>query len=235
MNDVTQSLGSLENPIRCDGVQGEHDYLACLCGPGGVPITYAREGSVAGSPGHIYDLYAVSFAGSPDPIHLHFDMYAKGPREKRAPSGLCLITDFLKPKSWERLGYMQEVIRDRFHGIAPDLPDQYGYLYSKAASLLGRGPHVYAAMDFFHLPQQDWDLDGIVSCASQVVHELRGVNMDYPISVESVGVAEQFLATFHFKSDAPASQSPKTGVAFEVKAVHRVNATTIRLLFSRSS
>jgi len=29
------SLGSLDNPIRCNGVEGEHDYLRGLVGPSG--------------------------------------------------------------------------------------------------------------------------------------------------------------------------------------------------------
>ena len=228
---VNHPLGSFENPIRCHGVQGERDYLARLCGPDGAPITHQRQGSVEGLGGHFYDCYAVHCPALPQPIYLYFDMYAKGPREKRPAFGLHWVTEFLKPKAWERLGYMNEVIKAKFKGTEPDLPQQYGYLYSKAGALLGRGPYVYAAMDYFQLPEPEWDLAGILACASQVVHDLKGINMDQPISAGSPELIVQFLATFHFEC-AFANLSPqKIRGAFAVDAYHRATGVTTRIFF----
>ena len=230
MSDNTL-LGSFEHPIRCKGVEGEHEYLRRLVGPGGAPIEYRREGSVGGHAGHPYDVYLITGRGLIEPLRLHFDMYAKGPREKRSPPGLFQIADFMKPKPWERLGYMLEVWSEKIGGDLSALPDQYAYVYSKAAGLLGRGPYVYACQDFFGLPEPEWDLEAIVDCARQIVHELHGISPSRPLWVDSLETTKQLLATFHFERIDQMPPTPEETGMLVIHARHRVTREMLTIYF----
>lgn len=223
-------LGSFENPIRCHGVAGEREYLARLSGPDGIPIEFNREGSLPGPAGHPYDLYTVTYPGQAAPVQLHFDMYAQGPREKRAPPGLFLIGDFMRRKPWEKVGYLQSVRRRKFGDDAPELPNQYAYIHAKAGELLARGPHIYASQDFFGLPSADWNLSALMACAAQVVHELKGIDPLSPIDVDSLQTAEQFLATFHFQPEQEIPTPERLGT-YMLKAVHRIDSKETGLFF----
>ncbi len=191
-------LGSFDNPVKCKGIEGEREYLGRLVGPGGEPTGYARLGSLFGPSGAILDLFEVTCDALAEPVLVHLDMYAKGPREKRAVDGLFMETDFLKPKFWQKRGYMDEVMAKELGGAEPDLPPRYVYIYTKAAALLGQGPHIYARRDFFDFPLPEWHLAGLMRCAEQIVHHLRGLSAERPIQTDASLTARQFLRTMHF-------------------------------------
>jgi len=82
-------LGTLENPIRVGGPEGEHAYLGRLrCPDGSVPHIGARgEGGVGGF-GTVTGAYPVRCAGAE--TRLVFDMYHEEHAEDRAPAGFTL-------------------------------------------------------------------------------------------------------------------------------------------------
>jgi hypothetical protein len=82
-------LGSKTNPIRCQGADGERDYLKHLkCGDGASP-RFRRAGSAGVGPyGNIMDDYQVSCGSATQSIF--FDMYHPGHRETAPVAGFTL-------------------------------------------------------------------------------------------------------------------------------------------------
>jgi hypothetical protein len=82
-------LGTLENPVRVAGPEGERAYLARLRCPDGAVVRVAARheagvdpyGSVAG----VYDVACGQSAG-----RIVFDMYQEEHQETRAPAGFTL-------------------------------------------------------------------------------------------------------------------------------------------------
>jgi len=224
----TFPLGSIENPVKCKGVEGEIRYLSKLCGPEGEPVAYKRVGSRSSESG-ILDLYEIRYEGLAQPILAYLNMYAKGLSEKKPIPGLHMVTKFLKPGPYEKPEYLWEVIKKYPLGQEPDFKGKAIYLYNKAAAFLSRGPHVYASQDAFGYLNANWNLDGIKSCVLQYVHELRGLNAEFPIVVSSHRIIEQFLTTFHFELAPDKINSKKE--LFCAKAFHCVLNEPLDLWF----
>jgi hypothetical protein len=86
------TLGSWENPIKCDSVQGEHEYLGRLRGPDGLPVTYERLGNCGhGVNGNIVDVYAVVSQDDSIACLIYMDMYYKGHVETEAVEGFSIL------------------------------------------------------------------------------------------------------------------------------------------------
>ena len=82
-------LGTIENPIRVGGPQGERAYLARLrCADGAAPRIGARREAGVGAFGSIVAAYELSCAGADGRIL--FDMYHEEHVETRAPAGFTL-------------------------------------------------------------------------------------------------------------------------------------------------
>ncbi|HMG46677.1 MAG TPA: hypothetical protein VK614_04375 [Allosphingosinicella sp.] len=82
-------LGTIENPIRVGGPQGERAYLARLrCPDGAAPRIGARREAGIGAFGSIVAAYELSCAGADG--RLLFDMYHEEHVETRAPAGFTL-------------------------------------------------------------------------------------------------------------------------------------------------
>lgn len=82
-------LGSLANPIRVGGPEGERGYLFRLrCAGGAVPRVGARGDGGVDAFGTLAGVYPVTCpAGT---AQLHFDMYHEEHVEDRAPAGFTL-------------------------------------------------------------------------------------------------------------------------------------------------
>lgn len=82
-------LGSLANPIRVGGPEGERVYLFRLrCAEGGVPRVGERGEGGVDAFGTLAGVYAVTCpAGT---VQLHFDMYHEEHVEDRAPAGFTI-------------------------------------------------------------------------------------------------------------------------------------------------
>jgi hypothetical protein len=85
-------LGSRENPVRVQGVEGEYRYLARLRCPEGKPPVVDRIGS-AGDPspyGSIMDMYDVVCDAPPNHV-VFVDMYHPGHVESAAVPGFTIV------------------------------------------------------------------------------------------------------------------------------------------------
>lgn len=82
-------LGTIENPVRVGGPQGERAYLARLrCPDGAAPRIGARREAGVGAFGSVVAAYELSCSGAEGRIL--FDMYHEEHVETRAPAGFTL-------------------------------------------------------------------------------------------------------------------------------------------------
>ena len=81
-------LGSENNPLRSQGVKGEHSYLQRLECPNGVPVSYERLGSGGISPWQfLMDIYRVE-CGKDLSFRIYMDLYHPGHIEKQPVAGM---------------------------------------------------------------------------------------------------------------------------------------------------
>jgi hypothetical protein len=82
-------LGTLENPIRVGGPEGEHAYLGRLrCPDGAMPRVGARGDAGVGAFGSVVAAYEVACGAAA--ARIVFDMYHEEHVETRAPAGFTL-------------------------------------------------------------------------------------------------------------------------------------------------
>jgi len=82
-------LGSIENPVRVGGPEGERAYLARLaCADGTAPRIGSRSDAGQGGFGSIASAYSVACGGTTRRIV--FDMHHAEHREDRAPPGYAI-------------------------------------------------------------------------------------------------------------------------------------------------
>ena len=85
----THPLGTLENPIRVGGPEGERAYLFRLrCADGAVPRIGERGDGGVDAYGTLAGVYPVTCAAGT--VQLHFDMYHEEHVENRAPTGFSV-------------------------------------------------------------------------------------------------------------------------------------------------
>jgi hypothetical protein len=83
-------LGTIDNPIRVGGPEGEHSYLGKLrCADGTAPRIGARRDAGVGAFGSVVGAYALSCGA--DTRTIIFDMYHEEHVETRAPAGFTLL------------------------------------------------------------------------------------------------------------------------------------------------
>ncbi|HEX8215359.1 MAG TPA: hypothetical protein VF582_07815 [Allosphingosinicella sp.] len=85
-------LGSIQNPVRVGGPQGQQAYLARLrCSNGSAPLVGAGTSAGAGGFGSVVQRFRLDCgASAPGKVDLVMDMYHEEHRETRAPAGLTL-------------------------------------------------------------------------------------------------------------------------------------------------
>lgn len=84
-------LGTIENPIRVGGPEGEHAYLGRLrCANGTAPTVGARSSAGVGAFGSVVASYDVTCGGARH--RLVFDMYHEEHVETRAPADFTLVS-----------------------------------------------------------------------------------------------------------------------------------------------
>jgi hypothetical protein len=82
-------LGTIENPVRVGGPEGEHAYLGRLrCPDGAVPRAGARRDAGVGAFGSVVAAYEVACGAAA--VRIVFDMYHEEHVEVRAPAGFTL-------------------------------------------------------------------------------------------------------------------------------------------------
>ena len=83
-------LGTLENPVRVGGPEGERAYLGHLrCADGGLPRIGARRQAGVGAFGSVVAAYEVACGAAAGRIV--FDMYHEEHVETRAPAGFSFV------------------------------------------------------------------------------------------------------------------------------------------------
>jgi|WetSurMetagenome_2_1015567.scaffolds.fasta_scaffold1002568_1 hypothetical protein len=86
------SVGSWDNPVRCDMPRGELAYLDRLRGPDGEPVRYYRTGNMGqGVNGNIVDRYLVQSADGSVCKEVIMDMYYPRYVEDRAVEGFTIV------------------------------------------------------------------------------------------------------------------------------------------------
>ena len=85
-------LGTLENPVRVGGPEGERAYIARLrCGDGSSPQVGQRSNAGVGAFGTIVDVYPLDCGNAaPGRFQIVMDMYHAEHREERAPAGFTI-------------------------------------------------------------------------------------------------------------------------------------------------
>ena len=79
----TLGLGRKKNPIKCDGVKGEQEYLGRVLCPDNKAVLYLRIGSTRlKSGGHVIDRYKLTCEDQSHEITVYMDMYFPGFIEK---------------------------------------------------------------------------------------------------------------------------------------------------------
>jgi ankyrin repeat protein len=88
---TTDSLGSFSNPVRCDGPEGEREYLNRLFAPDGTPVSFHRVGSFGAGPyGNLLDGYEVHAVQAQAMVYM--DMYHSGHVEAAAVPGFNVVS-----------------------------------------------------------------------------------------------------------------------------------------------
>jgi hypothetical protein len=89
---ANKPLGTLENPVRVGGPEGERAYIARLrCADGSLPKVGPRGQGGVGAFGSTVDLYPLDCgAAAPGRFALLMDPYHEEHREDRAPAGFLL-------------------------------------------------------------------------------------------------------------------------------------------------
>ena len=89
----SRPLGTIDNPVRVGGPEGEQAYLARLrCGDGSTPRIGQPAGMGAGAFGSLVDAYPLDCGGAaPGRFTLVMDKYHEEHREDRAPAGFSLL------------------------------------------------------------------------------------------------------------------------------------------------
>lgn len=85
-------LGSIQNPVRVGGPQGQQAYLARLrCGDGSQPTVSQAASAGPGGFGTVVQRFQVDCgAAAPGKLEVLMDMYHQEHRETRAPAGFVL-------------------------------------------------------------------------------------------------------------------------------------------------
>jgi len=89
-----EPLGSIKNPVRCDGVQGERCYIVQLrCPSGDRPRIEGRFSIIERSPyGTILDEYILRCPDWQEPRSVFLDMYHAGVVEERPAQDFSAVT-----------------------------------------------------------------------------------------------------------------------------------------------
>ena len=199
-------LGSLSNPIRCDGPAGERAYLDQLIAKPFQHIRYTRLGSVSSDVGRL-DQYQVTNLHGIELGLLHFDMYHKDYVELLIPSGFvrinpeeisrAVVESMFGEQSESDSQAILSTLNEQYGSVQVD-ESNHGYVYAKVQRLLLCGPRYYASEDFFSYPLHKWDWAGIVAASKQMVQQYAGLYREYPIVVHNSEALIQLLQTVHF-------------------------------------
>ena len=230
---MSSTLGTIDNPIRCQDPRGEREYLEQLISETHGFIQYDRMGSFH-TDGNILDGYAIMDLAGQKFAELYFDMYHPDHVEESLPDGYLRIDPdelsdqvFSKMRDWPRAS---EEMREQI--VISE--DSHGYILAKAQRLLLCGPLYYQSQDYFSLPRKEWNWIGIVDASRQLVEQFAGRLEGNPICVPNASTAGQLLQTFHFVA-ANNDILDSTDEPVIIDATHHVTEETLQFWFQRNT
>ena len=230
---MTLTLGTIRNPICCDGPIGERRYLDQLVSEVHGFIQYKRMGSFR-TEGNIVVGYAIMNLTGQKITELYFDMYHPGHIEKSIPDGFRRIDqEELEEQLFTNVFDAPVVSSELQEQIIID-QQRHGYVIAKAQRLLLCGPLYYHTQDYFGHPRKGWNWAGIVDASRQLVEQWSGRLENRPICVPNAATASQMLQTFHFGSDNIESLD-STEASVLIKAKHQVTEESLQFWFQRST
>lgn len=216
-------LGSIDNPVRCDGIPSTNQYLSQLLGPEGQFLQFQRLRNVgAGTFGNIVDEYLVESISDSFNALIYIDSYHQW-KEKNPPLNLRIqpLGGIRKRTQIEEMQMSIRLSNTFLKNFNKKLPDHAMYVCSKAVRLSEMGPTLYAFNDFFNYPLDHWNLKVITEASKQISTELRGFCSDHPLLLESIDHIEEIISTFHFDLQE-ISPSNFAGGLYQIKSTHTV-------------
>jgi hypothetical protein len=223
-------LGTLSNPVRCDGVIGEFEYLENLVTPDGEPIKYYREGSFPYGEGAILDKYIIQDESGNVLTTIYFDMYHPKHRETRIVSGLRHAKQFNERQPYQHIDYLFQRLGE-LNLEKIDLQSQFVYVWSKAGMLLSKGAYIYALDDAFGFPIETMDVKQLKLNCGQIVHELASAHSTHPLKVNDQKDVVDLLRTFHFEIVKISAHDKQFGV-YIAEGAHLVTHDKITFYFN---
>lgn len=196
---MEHKLGSIENPVRCTGVYGEHEYLDRLAGPNGERIHYERQGSFANPSGKgMLDCYDLSSPDAQLSEKVYMDMYSENYQEKKAIEGLCFKESFKAKGHHEKLTFLKEKSKEIYGNQKIEIPSLNIYVWAKAGRLLTCGPFLFSKFELRSCPVSEWNESNIMDQAHAYVYELKGTTAEHPLIVETEKNLNVFMSLFSF-------------------------------------
>jgi hypothetical protein len=197
--DYTTQLGSIENPVKCDGVTGELIYLDNLVTADGEPIQFKRVRSLSIANGKILDEYIIKHSSNKMNMTVYFDMYHPKYNENEIIEGLVDKKSFYEIKKFQNIEYFHKIKLVFFDNCPIDISSQYIYIWAKAGRILAKGPYIYALEDAFGFPKMKMNLIVLKQLAHQIVHRLEGIHEGHPLVIGNLFDLKELMETFHFK------------------------------------
>jgi hypothetical protein len=225
----TFPLGSKENPVKCDGVLGEIEYLIKLATRDGKFIKYYRKGSNSAD-NRILDKYVIMDADDNFLSFLYMDMYHPNYIENDIISGFVDINDLNESKSHQDIKYLFSRASLLNFEEDYDIPDKYIYLWTKAGFLLTKGVFTYALGDAFWLPLETMNIKALKNNSYEIVHNIAGVHAKYPLIVENQKELIDLFLIYHFKIISKKLLDCKDAV-FKIQLEHIVTAEKLDFFY----
>jgi hypothetical protein len=194
---MNTKLGTLDNPVKCDGVLGEVNYLTNLISIDRLPITYKRLGSVNSESGLILDKYAVYDASGGQLSEIYFNMYCDGYSENEIVEGF-LNKNFIRNSDViDDINFLMSKKRTIYGDEKFVFPESYVYIWSKSKLFLENGSYTFLLKTRFNMSAKDeQELKDIIV---QVYYRLKGVNEENTIETKDHYFALKFLKVFDFE------------------------------------
>lgn len=197
------SLGSEDNPIKCNGIEGEREYLQSLIGINGEPVTYKRVCSMRKKQyKNVYDLYCLRDANDTVIKHLFLDMYHKD-ADYSAPDGFLFVEDYLSNFDFISLDFFKQ-----FNGLSKEHMSIRAFLrelgkllaFKEGYSRYRNYPSIKERYNIIDLSNFLW-ITEIENLCKSIIYELKGLFIDKPLEVESIDLLIQLLENIRYKID----------------------------------
>ena len=222
-------LGSKENPIKCENIDGERKYLSRLLGPNNEFLSYKRIGSTKGvSSENILDAYQLNGIENNFECTIYIDMYHEKFVEKKAPFNLQIQpSQVFNKKQKEQQNAAIKLLKELEIKYNYPCPPPFMYIWVKANLLATVGPILYSQNDFYGCPDLNWDLKNIITASRQISEEFRGFCKEHPILIESEHQIEEVTNTFHHELVLSNSDEDSDPTTYNAITFHSMEGTNL--------